>query len=61
MSEAWIQLRCPECQKSWEANPSDLPAPGTKFDCKRCGGRRPTAEFMRTKRDLDILEQFHEP
>lgn len=60
MPEAWVQLRCPACGESWEANPSDLPAPGEEFACDHCDARRPTAEFMRTQRDLEILEEFHE-
>lgn len=58
MSEAWIQLQCPNCEERWEANPSDLPEPSTSRTCEHCGASRPTAEFMKTKRDLEILEEF---
>lgn len=61
MTEAWVQLTCPDCQKQWESNPSDLPAPGEAFECDHCGARRSVSEFMRTQRDFTILEQFHEP
>lgn len=60
MPEAWIQLLCPECGEGWEENPSDLPAPGERYECPHCGARAPVSEFMRTERDLDILEEFHE-
>ena len=59
MHEAWIQLRCPECEVSWEANPADVPSPGREFQCRHCSTRRPVSEFMRTQRDLEILEEFH--
>jgi len=60
MSEAWIQLQCPECDETWEANPGDLPVPGERFVCNHCGVSRPVAEFMRTQRSFEILETFHE-
>ena len=59
MPEAWIRLQCPNCEQSWEASPSDLPEPRTTFECRHCGERRPTAEFMPTSRDLEILKEFH--
>lgn len=59
MPEAFIRLVCPSCGESWEDNPVDLPAPPDRFECGSCGERRPTAEFMRTARDLEILEEFH--
>lgn len=60
MREAWIRLQCPACSEHWESNPTDLPAPDREFACTNCDERRPTSEFMRTKRDLEILEAFHE-
>lgn len=60
MVEAWIQLQCPDCGENWERNPTDLPAPDEEFACTHCGERRPTAEFMRNTRDLEILSTFHE-
>ncbi|MDG5777093.1 hypothetical protein VB773_21130 [Haloarculaceae archaeon H-GB2-1] len=60
MTEAWIQLQCPQCGETWEANPSKLPTPGAEFRCRHCGATRPTSEFMRATRDLEVLEAFHE-
>jgi hypothetical protein len=60
MQEAWIQLACPACEETWESNPADLPAPAEEYDCKHCGHTAPVSEFMRTGRDLEILESFHE-
>lgn len=60
MREAFVQLQCPACEKHWEENPSDLPAADEEFVCPDCEERRPTSEFMHTKRDLEILEEFHE-
>lgn len=59
MTEAWIQLECPACGEQWEANPTDMPASGEEFTCTHCGDARHTAEFMRTTRSLEILEEFH--
>jgi hypothetical protein len=59
MQEAWIQLLCPECGETWEANPADLPAPRERLHCTHCEAHRPTAEFARTDRDYEILKQFH--
>lgn len=59
MSEAWIQLRCPACEEHWEENPVDLPSPDEEFQCRHCGARNPVSAFMRAKRDLEILEEFH--
>lgn len=60
MREAFVRLLCPECNSGWEENPTDMPPPGELFECSNCGAARPTAEFMRTTRDLEILEEFHE-
>ncbi|MFC7046811.1 hypothetical protein ACFQH6_16640 [Halobacteriaceae archaeon GCM10025711] len=59
MQEAWIDLQCPSCTESWEANPSELPAPDHEFACDHCGERRNLAEFMQSTRDLEVLQQFH--
>jgi len=59
MQEAWLQLRCPDCDKHWEATPTDLPSPDTQFDCDGCGAERPLSEFMKTTRDLELLREFH--
>ena len=58
MVEAWIQLRCPGCERTWESSPTALPAPGAAFECERCGEARTTSQFMKDQRDLEILKQF---
>lgn len=59
MTEAWIQLLCPNCGKDWEENPSALPEAGNSFTCPDCEERRPVSEFTRTQRDFEILGDFH--
>jgi hypothetical protein len=59
MNEAWIQLRCPDCQEDWEAGPTDLPGPDATFSCPYCDETASMREFMKTPRALDILEEFH--
>lgn len=54
-----MQILCPECSEDWEENPTDLSEPEVTYECPHCGATRPTAEFMRTARDLEILEEFH--
>ncbi len=58
MEEAFVQLLCPECTKSWESSPNNLPTPPEMFHCPTCHATRRTAEFMRTDRDLETLKQF---
>lgn len=58
MVEAWIQLRCPNCDHLWESSPTALPAPDASFQCPQCGETRRTALFMKDQRDLEILKQF---
>ncbi|MDT3435355.1 hypothetical protein [Haloarcula sp. 1CSR25-25] len=58
MQEAWLQLRCPACSADWEERVSDLSAPETQFVCDDCGTERPLSEFMRTARDLEVLQEF---
>ena len=58
MNEAFVQLSCPECTKDWEAKPMELPARDEPFACPDCEEQRPTAEFMRTDRDLEVLKEF---
>lgn len=60
MPEAWVTLECPSCAEAWEANPSDLPAPGEPFTCNHCGGTHSISEFTKTQRGFEILESFHE-
>lgn len=56
--ETFVELVCPDCEKYWEAAPSDLPASDDPFDCPDCGERRPLAEFTRSSRDLEIIQDF---
>ncbi|MDL5362360.1 hypothetical protein [Halalkalicoccus sp. NIPERK01] len=58
MNETFVRLLCPECRKTWERKPGDLPAHTEAFACDGCGTERRTAEFTRTDRDLDVLKQF---
>ena len=58
MVEAWIRLRCPSCERSWQAAPTALPAPDAGFECDDCGEARTTAQFMRAQRDLEIVQEF---
>lgn len=60
VTEAYIQLLCPACNKNWERTPRDLPAHDEQFECPDCGERRPTAEFTRTARDLETLRELQE-
>ncbi|QCC50808.1 DUF7836 family putative zinc-binding protein [Halapricum salinum] len=60
MQESWIPLQCPECNESWEATPADLPEPDESFVCDHCDAVRPTAEFTKTARGLEILRDFYE-
>lgn len=60
MTEAWIQLSCPNCDKDWEESPSAIPGPSEEFPCPDCGKRRPVSEFARTQRDFEIVEEFHQ-
>lgn len=56
--EAFVQLLCPECNKSWERTPSDLPDHDEQFSCPDCDATRRTAEFARTDRDLETLKRL---
>ncbi|MFB6255300.1 MAG: hypothetical protein ABEH58_00995 [Haloplanus sp.] len=58
MDEAYVRLLCPECNKNWEATPSDLPDHTRSYDCPTCHASRRLAEFMRTERDLELVKQF---
>jgi predicted RNA-binding Zn-ribbon protein involved in translation (DUF1610 family) len=58
MREAYVQVVCPDCVKSWEMTPDDLPAADGEFSCPDCEATRRAAEFMRTDRDLDTLKRF---
>ena len=58
MPEAWIQLECPSCGEDWERDPADLPDSDAEFECPSCGEQRRMAEFTKTQRDLEMLEQF---
>jgi len=56
--EAYVQLLCPECQKSWEMTPSELPQHDENYSCPGCHATRRTAVFMRTERDLENLKRL---
>jgi predicted RNA-binding Zn-ribbon protein involved in translation (DUF1610 family) len=58
MREAYVQLVCPACAKSWEENPTELPDADGSFDCPECAESRRVAEFMRTDRDLENLKSL---
>ena len=58
MREAYVRLVCPECQKDWESTPGNLPTPDEQFSCPDCTERRRLAEFMRTERDLETLQDL---
>ncbi len=58
MTEAYVQLVCPTCSKDWQAAPHDLPEPDATFVCPDCETERDLREFMRTARDLEILQDF---
>lgn len=58
MNETFVRLLCPECGKSWERKPKQLPAHTDQFVCDSCEAERRTAEFARTDRDLNVLKQF---
>ena len=58
MNEAFVQLRCPNCLKDWEENPTDLPDTKTTFTCPDCGEQERLAEFARTDRDLETLRDL---
>ncbi len=58
MRETHVRLLCPECTKDWERHPDDLPDPDDVFDCPDCNASHRLAEFARTDRDLETLEQF---
>lgn len=53
--ETFVELVCPDCEKYWEASPSELPGADEPFDCPDCGERRPLSEFARSSRDLEIV------
>lgn len=58
MVEAFVTLQCPECGKDWEETPTDLPSLKKNFSCPACHATRRLTEFMRTERDLEIVQQF---
>lgn len=60
MQEAWITLECPDCSETWEADPSDLPAPGKPFTCRHCGQTSSVSEFPKTQRGFEVLAAAHE-
>ena len=60
MTDPWVTIRCPACSRTWEADPTELPAPDEDFQCTSCDSRDSTGAFMETERGLSILKTFHE-
>ncbi len=58
MDEASARLLCPECGKNWQSSVSGLPHSRDTYHCPNCHASRQLAEFMRTDRDLETLQQF---
>lgn len=58
MVDAFVRLVCPECGKEWQENPAALRDLRSEFTCSACDETRRLAEFMRTERDLETVEQF---
>jgi predicted RNA-binding Zn-ribbon protein involved in translation (DUF1610 family) len=58
MQETQVQLLCPTCTRDWELDPRELPGPREDFACPDCEESGVAADFLRTKRDLDVLRQF---
>lgn len=58
MAEAYVNLDCPTCDKVWEAPPHDLPGRRDEFTCPDCDAVHPLAEFARSQRDLEVIDQF---
>lgn len=58
MDQTFVRLSCPECRKTWERPPGELPAHGAEFECDACAAAGRTAEFTRTEHDLAVLKQF---
>jgi len=58
MDETYVRLLCPECSKSWQSKPTDLPDSDGMFHCPGCHASRHTSEFMRTQHDLRTLQQL---
>ena len=56
--ETYVRLLCPECGKSWQDSPNELPAPARTFHCPGCHASRRLSEFARTEHDLQNLKQF---
>jgi len=58
MEKTYVRLLCPSCEKAWEARPGGLPSSDDDYECPDCGTRRATAEFTRTRDDLQTLKQL---
>ena len=59
MTETYVRLLCPECNKEWQSSPVDLPDSTRTFHCPNCNESRPTSEFMRTEDDLKTLKKLN--
>lgn len=55
MAEAWVQLQCVECEKRWQENPAELPAPKEEYRCPDCETRATVGEFLLTQQDLETV------
>ncbi len=58
MTETWINLSCPRCNKTWSDSPTDLPDLDTEFTCPECEVVATMAEFLKTSRDLEIYKSL---
>ncbi|WP_193222406.1 DUF7836 family putative zinc-binding protein [Halosegnis rubeus] len=56
MVETYVRLLCPDCEKSWEESPNDLPEPSETFYCPDCNAENRLSEFARTERDLETMQ-----
>ena len=59
MTETYVRLLCPECNKEWESSPGKLPDSDETFHCPSCGESRAMSEFTRTEDDLKTLQQLN--
>lgn len=56
--ETFVRLLCPECGKSWQKTPSELPDATKTFHCPGCHASRRLSEFARTDRDLENIKKL---
>jgi ssDNA-binding Zn-finger/Zn-ribbon topoisomerase 1 len=58
MEETQVRLLCPECNKNWRSDPTELPATDENFHCPNCHASRRLSEFLRTEHDLRTVKQL---